>query len=386
MGVLYSIGNALVDPLELQEKAALGTLVDFAVASSEGREAAIELSTGPVSTAEIAEAAGDPLGFEPIGLDKPLAVEIVAAYTGDAPGRSWFDRIVGRSKPDLLITSAAKSPHTFGAAPRAINQVVEDIDDKKSYRPSALSDGSPIIYYSPAMVDATTFVGVEMVVDSFSGGVFDQLSKLLAAAAGLPVFAPGATYLLAGSVASRIGKKLAEALTETGPFLKADEDIRFDSGGFPVELARFMLFAADADLPELKAYSPEVVDQSGNVRVVLAHRQSGDPYDGDVPFVIATVDGRERPEYKDFKATHASAAMLEQFYGKNALTGAVSALTEAMTLYNDLKFRRAAERMRAERDALPEGSSEREAADTRVKAYLENIRTEELRSGVEEEE
>jgi hypothetical protein len=231
------------------------------------------------------------------------------------------------------------------------------------------------------VVDATTFVGVEMVVDSFGGEVFDQLGKLMAAAAGLPVFAPAATYLLAGSVASKIGKKVAEALTETGPFLKADEDIRFDSAGFPVELARFMLFAADNDLVKLKAYQPHVVDDAGNVRVVLRHRQTGETYSGNVPFVITSLDGRARPEYRDFKPTHASAAMIEQFYGKDALAGVVGALTDAVTLYNDLKCRRAAERLIQERDALTDGPA-KDAATERVKAYVENIRTDELKAGL----
>lgn len=382
MGVLYSVGSALVDPRELREKAATGALDAFTAAVAGGGDATLDLSDGVVTTAEVAEPANSPLDFVPIGLNRPLTIEMVAAYVGDAPGRSLFDRIVGKSKPDLLIVSAAKSPQTFGAAPRAINQVVEDIDDNESYRPGALNDGSPIIYHSPAMVDSTTFVSVEMVVDSFDGSVLDQLSELLTAAAGLPVFAPAATYLLAGSVAAKAGKKLGQALAESGPFLKASEDIRFDHGGFPVDLARFMVFAADADLPKLRGYAPRLSEVGGNSRVILADRQSGEPYAGATPFVIASMDGRPRPEYRGFTATHASAAMLEGFYGKDALSGVAGALTEAVTLFNDLKFRRAAERLIGERDALPEGSDERAAADARIEAYLENIRTDALKAGL----
>lgn len=385
MGVLYSVGNTLVEPLELQEKASIGALADFAAATSRGARASIELSGSVVESSEVVAAAQDPLGFEPIGLNKPLTVEMVAAYTGDAPGRNFFDRITGKGKPDLLIVSASKTPQTFGAAPRAINQIIDDIDDNASYRPGALRDGSPIIFHSPAMVDATTFVGVEMVADSFSGDLFDQLSKLLSAAAGLPVFAPAATYLIAGATASRIGKQLAGALTEKGAFLRADEDIRFDSAGFPVELARFLVFAADSDLQKLKGYAPRVVEEDGKVRVVLAQRQSGEVYAGPVPFVIASMDGRPRPEYKAFTATHVSAAMMERFYGKDALAGVAGAMTDAMTLYNDLKFRRAADRMRAERDALDEGSDAWKAADERLKAYVKNIQTNEFKAGMDGE-
>lgn len=116
MGVLYSVGNALVEPLELAERAAAGPLIDFAEAARRGASVEIQLSTGRVNTAELREARSDPLGFEPIGMNKPLAVELLAAWSGDAPGRSLIDRVTGRGKPDLLVVSAAKAPQDVGAA------------------------------------------------------------------------------------------------------------------------------------------------------------------------------------------------------------------------------------------------------------------------------
>ena len=315
MGVLYSIGNTLVSREELAEKAALGRLEEFSEATSVGRMATLDFTTGTVSTDDMAAGVNGALPFEPVGLGRPLTVEILAAYTGDAPGRSFFDRIAGRSKPDLLVVSGAKTPKTFGASPRAINQIVKDVEDKEMHRPGALREGSPIVYYSPAIVDATTYVSVEMVADTFNGDFFDQLQSLFTAAAGLPVFAPAAPFLLAGSAAARIGKKAAAALSESKPFLKADEDLRFDSAAFAFDNARLMVFAKESDLSKLAGHTPLVVEEAGNQRVKLIHKQSGEEYKGSAPFVIASLDGRERPEYADFEPHHASAALIHQFYG-----------------------------------------------------------------------
>ncbi len=221
MGVLYGIGNTLVSHDELLEKAAIGHLRDFAKASTSGGTTSILFKAGEVSTEDLRINKPDALPFVPIGMNKPLTLEFVTAYTGDAPGRSFFDKIAGRSKPDLLIVSGAKTPDTSGAALRAINQVVKDIEDNKHYRPGAFNEGSSIIYHSPAITDKTTYISLEMVVDSFTGDLFTLFESLFSKAAGLPVFAPAAAYLVAGTTVAKIGKKLFETLSESGPFLKA---------------------------------------------------------------------------------------------------------------------------------------------------------------------
>ena len=105
MGVLYSIGNRLVSRQELEERAAFG---DFrALAEGSG-------FSGNDGIAGLATQGGE-LPFEPIGIGKPLTVELLACYTGDAPGRSFFDFIVGRTKPDMLVVSGVKTPTTFDA-------------------------------------------------------------------------------------------------------------------------------------------------------------------------------------------------------------------------------------------------------------------------------
>ena len=382
MGVLYSIGKTLVSRDELLEKASTGRLRDFANKAASDKSDSIRFGDVEVTTKDLPAKSKDAIPFTPIGLNKPLTVEFLSAYMGDAPGRSFFDTIFGRSNPDLLIVSGSKNPTKSGPAPRAINQIVKDIEDKKRYSPGAFRTGSPIIYYSPAITDPTTYVSVEMVVDSFSGDLLTQMEGLFRSAASLPVFAPAAAYLLAGATLAKMGKNLIESLTETGAFLKADVDILLDSAGFPVDLARFMVFAADSDLPKLAGYEAKVITTSGDSRVTLIQKQSGEEYDGDVPYVITSLDGASHKKYENFAPQHASAAMLEQFYGTDTLTGVADVLKESLTLYNDLRFRKSADRLKKELKDLKEGSEEFKKLKERLDAYKANIMTDELKEGL----
>lgn len=383
MGVLYSIGESLVGKPELEEKAAIGSLRSFAEATEKKRPADIAFSFGSVRSADLPRQQ-EQLPFEPIGLNKPLSIELQNIYTGDAPGRSFIDKLVGRKKPDMLAVSGVRTPDSYGAAPRAVNQLVQDIDNKRYYLPGALREGATIVYHSPAMVNATTYVSFELVVDSFSEEIFSQFADLFQAAAGLPIFAPAASYLLAGSTLAKIGGQIGRAFLETSPFLKADESINLESGGLPLELSRFMVFVADSDLDKLEGYEVGVREMFGNHRVCLIDKQSGAPYAGPIPHLIASLDGRKRDEYRDFTVQHASAALIERFYGKETVSGVVDVLKDSLNLFNDMSYRQKAERIKQDLLTIDKNKEPEKykKAEERFKAYLDNIQTKVLKEGL----
>lgn len=381
MGALLSIGNTLVSSDELEEKEALGTLETFRREVKRDPGASLSFRTGTARASALRDES-ETTPFTPIGLGKPLSLEIMTVYTGDAPGRSWVDRLVGRSKPDLLVTSGVKSLQTHGAASRAVNQIVRDIDDNATYRPGALREGSPVLYYSPAVVNGTTLVTVELVADSFSGDVFTQLSSLFTTAAGLPVFAPAAAYLLAGATITRIAEKLGHALLETGPFLTGDLDIRFNTAGRGAAMARFVVFVNDRDTSEFSGYRTQVVEEGGQDRVLLVDERTETEYRGARPYVIASLDGAERGELAEFTPQHASAALLEQFYGTQRLGGVAEVLQDSLRLYNDFTFRQKAERLKKELGALPADAPQRAEAEKLLQAYMKNIGNDVFRQGI----
>lgn len=332
MGSSFVIGSKQVSSAELQEKHALGEVQQFQQATDP--QAKLTLSAGVVTKAQAVAPPPQTPAFTPIGIGKPLSIEILTVYTGDAPAKKIFGQAA-----DLLVVSAVKAVETFAAQARAINQLVPKIGDNQYLEPSALTEGSTIVYYSPSMVDDTTLCSFEMVTDRFDTEIFGQVASLFKKAAGLPIFAPQSTYLLAGSFLIRAAAKLANSLIDTGPFMRADLNLRFDTPGMPVALAHSAVLYDDRNQNELVGYEVRYVGDA----LKLVNPGSGSVYQGDSPYLIVSLDGRERDELKDFSPTVAKAALLEKFYGSGDPGGAVlDAIGSALELYNDSESRQKA--------------------------------------------
>ncbi len=398
MGASLQIGNTLVPAEEVKLRTLTGEFSRFLAEAGTNPDATILFSTGGLSGSAVADrlpavaaapapappsgpaapGAGAVPAFEPIGVGKPLGIEILTLYTGDAPGRGIFG--VFGSKPDLLVTSAVKAVQTFDAAPRAINQIIRQIGDYEYHEPGALAEGTPIVYYSPAVVDSTILCTVELVVDSFDEQTVQRLSALLATAAGVPVFAPASMYLMAGSVITKVFANLGKALLEGDPFLHADLSLHFDTPGIPVALAQNVLFYNDRDASEFKDYVIQLLETGPQrQRVTLVHREKGTAYAGRAPFVIASLDGREKATLQNFAPRLASAAVLDRFYrAQDQASPVADAIDTAMQLYNDLQFRRKADAVQAQLATLARDSEAYKQAQTLLAAYTGNIRNKEF--------
>ena len=230
MGHSFMIGESAITAEEFYEKVALGKLSRFRVESAQDRAARLEFKDSSMTISEIETAPRSMIpDYERIGIGKPMSVQILTVYTGDVPFKIF-------GKPDLLVTSAAKGIETFDAAPRAINQIVEDIEDYQLIRPDALTSGSPVVYYTRSLVNSTIFFSFELITETFDKNTFKYLPALFSSAAGLPIFAPASAYLLAGSFLTSILSDLAKALFNSKPFLKTNLPLYFDTPEIPVIL------------------------------------------------------------------------------------------------------------------------------------------------------
>lgn len=207
---------------------------------------------------------------------------------------------------------------------------------------------------------------------------------MLGTAGSLPVFAAsGGTagvILMAASQIVKVGSELAEALIDGTPCLACSHEIRFDTFGLPETAARILVLANYRDRNEFTSYRTGL-DGGGtrNGRIVLKHRETGEVYGGDAPYVIVSLDGRKRQELDGYSAQALSSAMLERFYGGDDMGGVVvTSLQKGLELYNDLKYRDEAVKLRRRLAEMPDGE-EKERGKTRLAACLENIRTQELR-------
>ena len=369
MSGAFIIGGRLVSPEELDEKFALGEIDLFRAETALGHRAEIRLMAGTVSSTELA-AETKRTGFAPIGIGKPLTIEILTIYTGDAPGGGFL-----RSDPSLLVTSGTKDLQNTKHAPRAINQLIKKIVDKQYIEPTAFAEGSPVVYHSPAMVNITTLTSYELVVDSFDHKLFGSVSSLFDKAGGLPIFAPASAYLLAGSVLMKIFAKLGKALLESDPFLRSAFNIRFDTPVLEVTQAQHFVLYNDQHEGHFEGYKAKPVKRtSGQEQMRLVAESTGEEYHGSAPYIIASLNGNPRHDLKEFAPKQASAELLEDFYKTKISANTVEVLGTALELYNDFSFRQKAEDLAAQLSGLPPDSKEQAEVKKLLKAYNDNIR------------
>lgn len=368
MAILHSFGSTLVEEKEVNEKKAIGDLSRFVDSVEKGEEDTINFRGGNVTSREIMEAL--PIMHTPIGLGKPINVEVLCVYTGDAPSRLF-------GKPDLMVSSAVKSHVTHDVAPRAINQIIHSIKDKELHQPSALSEGSPIVYYSPALDASTTLCSFEMVANSFPKELTDNIAGLMKTAAGLPVFAPAGSLLIGGSVLTTLVGNIGKKIFETKPFLRGDLNIRLDTAGLIKTKAKQYVIINDADLSKVTKLKLKLFtnDATGASKVMLVDKQTEKEYRGDVPYIVVNIDGKERDELNNFAPRLASAAMIERFYGDDASGNSMHLIEQAMGLFNDFLYLNKAEDLKKKLGQMDKNSEQFKQSNLLLGAYIKNIHT-----------
>lgn len=349
MALFYAMGDQLVDLEDINQQIALG------IWTSENGHELERSSTTPA--------------FTPVGIGKPLLVEILTVYTGNVP-RQFLG-----GKPDLLVVSGVKGAQTFDAAPRAINQLEEDIKDHQYVQQAAFSKGSSIVYYTDCLENSTTLCSFELVVDSLQKSTIDSVSKMFATTAGLPIFVPANLYLLAGAMLVKLAGELVNSF-ESRPFLSDTLDLRFLTSGVPNFKSGHYVVYNSENRDEFNDYKVEVKnDGFERVEVQLVHQKSGKAYKGEAPYMIVNIDGRHRPDLEGYTPKLASAALLEQFYGKKNRSGQmIQTLESALALYNDFTYRKKAAQLLQKIQTLPVGSTEFLLAKLLFEAYISNIR------------
>ncbi len=324
-------------------------------------EAQLEVADIPADDTDAAE------DFQPIGIGRPLVVEVQHIYSGDLPRQFPF------GSPDLLVSSAAKGWHVIEASPRALNRLAKDVPRRSDVDFPAHGAGSRLAFYSPAVVADATTVSVELVADSFPEEAFDQASELLGKAAGLPVFASHSMYLLAGAVVAKAIGSLGEKLVDGRPFFSDTLHLPFRVPGRKIARARKVLLCnrgTEAEFEGKYRFAPDsysIVDEAGKV------------YEGPAPYVSLSIDGREAEAYEKFAPAALTTELLNRFYHADKKNAVADALFSALEIYNDIEFAKKAKAAQLELAGLDEASKEYADKKKLVDAYLKNIRNDAIR-------
>lgn len=314
------------------------------------------------STEFRAELRGLESEFTPIGLNLPLAVRIHHVYTGQFPRKGIFG-----GRKDMLVTSAMKDVVIYNAAPRAVNLLRKDVEPNTAMpTPAATEQGTPLISYTPAVTSSSTIMTIDMVFDQFPEELFGKVSSVLQTLAGIPAFIPAAGYLLAASSIVKISGDLGHKLLDGRPVFSVTETIDFDVPGTTT---------AEADFRILANPSLDVAPYKFDTKKGLVDRSSNDPYDGNEPYVVISLDGKKHDDFAQFTPTAASATLLEKFLNvQDGTEATIDAFVQGIKLFSDSKFRAQADAMQKKMDQIQDHDSDQyKELEKRRNAFVENI-------------
>jgi len=335
--IYYALGSALVTSDELFSPSVSRQITGFTADLLENKKTEpVKFSTGVLNKKNFAKSfslnTNQPVVFQPIGLGLPLTIMIREVYTGKYPKGNFFG-----SNKDMLVTSAIKSIATFDAKPKAINFMINEVKPgSRLERPSASSQGTPIIFYSPALLERSLTMDLTMVFDSFPQETFDQIGNFFTSAAGLPIFLAQSAYLIGAGMLLKLLGSAGEAIFDGSPNFTSSDPIDIFLPGSPPIPPGFVLITSD-NIDQVDPTFREKYQVNTRGQVV---DNTGKVYKGEVPYIVISLDGTKSDEYNAFTPTAASAAILARFFGvKNKQEQSLDVLLNALKLYNDFSYR-----------------------------------------------
>ena len=369
--IYYALGSALITGDELFTPSVQEKITEFTsnlLKTKTSEE--ITFSNGIMSPQDFTETittlnTNNQIEFKPIGLCLPLTIMIREVYTGKYPKTNIFS-----GKKGMLITSAVKSIATFEAKPKAINFLQNEIGSHhRTSRPSASTQGTPIIFYSPALLERALTLDLTMVFDNFPKEIFEQVGNFFSSAAGLPIFLAQSAYLVGAGMLLKLIGDAGEAIFDGNPSFNSSDAIDIFLPGSPPMLPGFALITS-GNVDELDQNFRDAYKINSEGKVVDS---AGKQYTGDVPYIVISLDGTKSEELESFTPTAASAAVLSKFFGvKNKQEQSLDVLLNALKLYNDFSYRKQIDQL-DEKIATTTDKDEKAAFQKKRDALLKNI-------------
>ena len=366
MATLHYFGDMSLTPDELKEKSDSGELKKLVTEETKKSDGIVMRGDSD------ADGTGLVNKYTEIGIGKPLSIEILSVYTGDAPENQKWKR-----KTDLMVVSAVKCYSTFGASLKAINLMCK-IKKRQRMQFGAVTESCKVVYYAPALDTSETICTFQMIADTFNNKTADGIKKLFSFAGNLPVFASKASLLLGSSLLTGIVDKIGDVV-ESQPFLEDSESFTFGKGGLVNSFAHMILMCNNDDQAKFNKFKPGKVEGTTQ-DYAMVHKETGSEYQGDAPYIIINVDGAEKPELESFTPKFATAAILQKFYGAMDKEGQVNEeIEEALMLYNDFRFLKKAKELHVKMADMEEGDDNYEYTKELLEAYKKNIKNEDIK-------
>lgn len=299
--------------------------------------------------------------FVPIGIGKPLTIQIRHVYTGIYPKRRAF----GGSK-DVAVVSGVKDYSVFAATTRALNFIQRKHTAQTSIKtPSAFVNGTTIVAYFPSLTADSLTLSFELAVDDFPQEFVDKVGVAFQSLGGIPLLLPHAGYLLAAGEIIRLAGSLGNALFDGKPEFEITEALNFNSPGTIVVNADFRLITHSRTLH---------LDYEYDNERGMIHKQTRKIYEGEDPYVVISLDGSERPTLAEFAPTAASASVLKNFFNiGEGVSTPIDTIVDAIRLLSDMGFRNKALEINKALKRLPTDNPERAKLQLQYDALVKNI-------------
>jgi hypothetical protein len=301
--------------------------------------------------------------FRPIGIGKPLVIRLHTVYVGD------LKTGIFNKNQDVLVTSVIKDDITYDVPPFGVHQIFDKSKDKELLYPKAINEGTELIYYTKAFDLNRLLFNIEVKADKFDQDGVDGISKALAGASGLPVFMAYAPYMLVGSQLLKIGGEIANKIAGGAKsILSFTYNISQDVGGLRNTKEGFKIGIDPKHVDKMAGYE---IAENPLAENIFYLAKNGKKYDGEIPYVIISLDGADVSRYDNFKATIASASLLKKFYGKSDTT-LVDDVQKMISVYNDFNYIDKIGKLNKELKKTTEPEKRKELEEL-LNAYKKNI-------------
>ena len=334
------------------------------VAEADFRPMAEKLGEVPAPPAPSGVIENPVIPYVPIGIGKPLTIQIRHVYTGQFPKkRSAFG---GGGGKDVAVVSGVKDYSVFAATTRALNYIERGKTARSHLKtPSAFVDGTPVVAYFPSLTADSLTLSIELAVNDFPQEFVNKLGGAFQSLAGIPLLMPHAGFLLGAGEIIKLAGNIGNGLLDGRPEFEITVPLNFDVPGSIVVHADFRLLTRSETLRLDYKYD----DERG-----LVHKTTGQLYDGDEPYVVISLDGKERPNLAEFAPTAASASVLKRFFniGEDVRTP-IDTVVEGIKLASDMRFRNKAIEVAKAIQRLKEDDPERERLQKQYDALVKNI-------------
>jgi hypothetical protein len=246
--------------------------------------------------------------YEPVGIGKPLCVEILHVAFGDVRDL--------RGKAEVLVSSWAKLGGTGSPGPRVINVMRTGVDEFEHLSSFGAAEyGNPLSYYAPSYKGERLRLSIELLeIDKLRPEGVRTLGNALGKLARLAVFAPQLAYMTLAPDVLKLGRKLYNLLNRNDQVLLEHLDLAFDEPDLKVLTSgRFVIIhsnqRASTILRDFRLSSgSELVTETGTLAEETGMKS---------PYVVIRINAEEKPEYRDFEIDHATQERLAGVLNEN---------------------------------------------------------------------